>query len=92
MVILVFQTDHAADGSDCDVYVRPNAQPTLTQYTLRNVTMDNHIVLVVPSPGDTPYWVGIYGYSSCTYRLKFTRVSNPPLFTWCHHSLLSRQL
>lgn len=70
---LVITTDHAADGSDCDVYVRPNAQPTLTQYTLRNVTMDNHIVLVVPSPGDTPYWVGIYGYSSCTYRLKFTR-------------------
>jgi len=73
---ILITVDHQADGSDCDVYVRADVDPTLTEFTYRNVTMNPHIELLIPDPGSQPFHVGVYGYSTCKYRLKFIRAAS----------------
>lgn len=62
-------------SGDPDLYVRFDAQPTLTTFTCRSwsPTATERCTVTVPT-GASQAYIGIYGYSASTYRLTATWV------------------
>jgi len=56
-------------GGDCDIYVQYNQAPTLTSYLYANLTMDRYATVQITSPNLGYWFVGIYGFSGCSFTL-----------------------
>lgn len=54
-------------GQDCDLYVNERQNPTLINYTFRDVSSRSSAKIVIPNAGNTIHYVGIYGYWGCSY-------------------------
>lgn len=68
------------DG-DCDIYVRKNNKPNIFTYDYKDNGLDTNSTVVVSEPGSRTWWIGMYGYRKCDYRISIsaTRDSN------CHN-------
>jgi hypothetical protein len=56
-------------GADCDVYVRGGDKPTLELFDFRNVGLEDSIQITIPNPQFTTWYIGVYGYATCTYNV-----------------------
>jgi len=65
---LVLNVTHRS-GEDCDLYVRFDSKPTLTEYDLFNMDTRVTFSLEINSPSIGTYHFGIYGYKSCLYTM-----------------------
>ena len=57
---------------DCDVYVRGNDKPTLFDYDYFDMTNTSQIRLAIRQPGDTTWYIGIFGWAACQYSIAIT--------------------
>jgi len=56
-------------GADCDVYIKRGSNPTLTSFDYRNVGVQSRIQINIPNPQFNTWYIGIYGYATCTYTV-----------------------
>eukprot|EP01124_Arcella_intermedia_P031747 TRINITY_DN7252_c0_g3_i1.p1 TRINITY_DN7252_c0_g3~~TRINITY_DN7252_c0_g3_i1.p1 ORF type:complete len:543 (-),score=89.64 TRINITY_DN7252_c0_g3_i1:43-1671(-) len=64
-------------GTNCDIYVLDNAKPTQFVYYYRNISESLTTDVVVPTPGFRTWWVGIYGFTQCSYTLTMKQIAPP---------------
>lgn len=66
----------ADPNTSCDVYIREQDLPTLTNFTIHNLTQANgDSITEIPQPGLTSWKVGIYAAHRCSYTFKVVLVS-----------------
>jgi len=58
-----------SDGADCDVFVNSGSIPTRFRFVYRDVASDPITTLRVDNPGTQRWFIGVYGFSTCTYNL-----------------------
>lgn len=63
---LIVKMSHLS-GQDCDLYINERENPSLTNYTFRDVSASSAAKITIPNAGNTIHYVGIYGYWGCTY-------------------------
>lgn len=71
-------TDTTSSGGDCDLYVKGGAYPTRVDFDYLDVSgPSGETTLVIPSAAleGQPWYIGVYGYSSCNYSLIVTEVN-----------------
>jgi len=56
-------------GSDCDIYINNGTFPTRSRWYQRDVSTKTNITIITPDAKPTKWYIGIYGFSSCTYHL-----------------------
>jgi hypothetical protein len=72
-VSVLIQQDNSA--SDCDVYVKKDGKPTRINYDYADERIGQNITLAIPNPLQGTFWVGVYGWTSCSYRLTVSESS-----------------
>jgi len=56
-------------NSDCDLYIKSGAVPTLTTYDYRDQGFQQRFNLSITNPGIAMWYFGVYGYSACEYTI-----------------------
>jgi len=56
-------------SNNCDMYILSGAKPTKFIYQFANETLSHETEISVPHPGNTIWWIGIYGTTSCEYDI-----------------------
>ena len=82
MVWWMNQSFESLATSDCDLYIRKDELPTLSNFLVRNISMADDLSLVVPVDESGRYYVGVYGYKGCSYHLRLNVQSECP--NSCH--------
>jgi hypothetical protein len=70
-----------AQGQDCDVYVQRDRNPSRFDFLYRDITYSTHTELVIASPLDSTWKIGIFGFSlNCQYEIyaNVTQTSSCP--------------
>jgi hypothetical protein len=57
------------EQGDCDLYVKSGSKPSRIDYDYRDITYNLDFSVVVENPGDSTWYVGIYGYRACPYHI-----------------------
>tara|TARA_R110002050_G_scaffold121030_2_gene239344 strand:- start:3 stop:791 length:789 start_codon:yes stop_codon:yes gene_type:complete len=57
------------NGDDCDIYVKENHLPSRTSYDYSDLSTSHHSEIIIIDPKDSVWYIGIYGFSQCTYTL-----------------------
>jgi len=60
---------------DCDLYVSENGNPSLTNYSYRDVVSPTLSKIVIEHPAFTTYHVGIYGFLTCKYNFSISLIA-----------------
>ena len=68
IVISVAQTSTHA-GADCDVFVKKDAKPSRFEFDYQDIGLATSFNITVPQPGQGTWWIGVYGFSKCEFRL-----------------------
>eukprot|EP01120_Amphizonella_sp_Union-15-10_P006340 TRINITY_DN2019_c0_g1_i1.p1 TRINITY_DN2019_c0_g1~~TRINITY_DN2019_c0_g1_i1.p1 ORF type:complete len:579 (+),score=77.26 TRINITY_DN2019_c0_g1_i1:36-1739(+) len=55
--------------SDSDIYVQKDSQPTMLNYTYRDLGTNSTTLLIVPNPGSNLWQIGIFGYKETLYNI-----------------------
>eukprot|EP01119_Soliformovum_irregulare_P007740 TRINITY_DN2020_c0_g1_i1.p1 TRINITY_DN2020_c0_g1~~TRINITY_DN2020_c0_g1_i1.p1 ORF type:complete len:605 (+),score=92.04 TRINITY_DN2020_c0_g1_i1:32-1846(+) len=55
--------------TDCDLYVRQGAAPTRVLFDYVNTGIYANSSITIPDPGQATWWIGVYGFTSCSYTL-----------------------
>jgi hypothetical protein len=72
--VIVYQND---TNDDCDLYIRRALPPTLFDFDYRDVS--SHLSeITIQNPGLATWYVGVYGYTQCTYELSATITHHCP--------------
>jgi len=56
-------------GGDCDIYVKQDCYPGRFNYDYRDISTDSTFTLTITDPADANWYVGIYGFTDCSYLL-----------------------
>jgi len=56
-------------GGDCDLYIRPNQNPTRFLYQLADLSVTSSFSLTIQAPGDDVWHLGVYGWNTCAYTI-----------------------
>jgi hypothetical protein len=56
-------------AGDCDLYIKAGSIPTRYQYDMRDIGTGSSMTLNVRSAKATTYYIGVYGYTGCAYRI-----------------------
>jgi len=56
-------------GGDCDLYAKPGAVPTQTDYSARDIGTTSEFTLTISNPSDELWYLGVFGYSDCEYTI-----------------------
>jgi len=70
MLVVVNQT--SPNGTDCDLYLRANQMPTLTQYDFRQASNLPNFALSVVNPSQGTWYAGVFGFTTCDYKIILT--------------------
>jgi hypothetical protein len=54
---------------DCDLYVRSGQNPTRFIYQFAELSVSQEFGVVIPSAGNDTWYIGIYGWSTCSYDI-----------------------
>jgi len=68
LLVTVTQTTEG----DSDIYTKTGKLPTKYDFDLRNLTTDPTYILVIPEPDLGILYIGIFGYTACSYSFKVT--------------------
>lgn len=68
LVFSVVQTD-SDSFADCDMYLRAGAKPSRSMYDYVDFSSANNFSITISSPGNSVWYVGLYGWYPCTYSL-----------------------
>ena len=63
---------------DCDLYVRYGHLPTQAEYDYRDVSVAENVNLQVTEAKSGTYYLGVYGFNECNYRLKYYSYNTCP--------------
>jgi len=58
-----------SDAADCDLYVRADGRPDLSEYDWAEFGQTQRFSLTVPEPSNSMWWIGVYGWIECNYTL-----------------------
>jgi Bacterial pre-peptidase C-terminal domain/EGF-like domain len=75
---LVFSVDQQSSSEDCDLYVQRNSYPSRFDYEARDISVDQHIVLSVEQPQSGTWFVGVYGFTQCSFSITARQESACP--------------
>jgi hypothetical protein len=65
----IIEVNHT-NSADCDIYVNTDRNPTVSEYVYRDITSGSNTKLRIDNPGSKVWFIGIYGYTQCDYRLR----------------------
>jgi len=71
------RVSHNVSG-DCDVYARRNMRPDVALYDYVDTSLNVNTVLVIPSPGQNTWYIGLYGFKSCLYNITVVYTATCP--------------
>lgn len=66
-VSVVISQDSATH--DCDVYVKKDGKPTRINYDYADERIGQNVTLAIPNPLQGTFWIGVYGWTACSYRV-----------------------
>jgi hypothetical protein len=66
---VTLQQTGAAGTEDCDLYVRYNQMPSLSEYDYRDTGLDTTVTLKATNANVGLYYIGVYGFKDCTYTI-----------------------
>jgi len=66
---LVISVTQENENMDCDVFVKKDDKPTRFDYNYVDLTLSKEYAIVIPNPGDSTWYIGIYGWTQCAYSL-----------------------
>mmetsp|Transcript_21706 Transcript_21706/g.32212 ORF Transcript_21706/g.32212 Transcript_21706/m.32212 type:complete len:613 (+) Transcript_21706:2444-4282(+) len=66
------------DREDCDLYVREGSKPTHFLFDYRDISVRSSFSLVIENPGSATWYIGMLGYSSCSYSLRIEETQECP--------------
>jgi len=72
---LMISISQSGDG-DCDLYAKAGAVPTRVDYDASDVGTLQNFTLTIPDPGVATWYLGIYGWSQCSFSIVVTETSN----------------
>jgi len=55
---------------DCDLYVRAGQNPSRVNYDYYDIGTSQQFNLTINDPGSTTWYIGVYGWSECTYNIQ----------------------
>jgi hypothetical protein len=61
---------------DCDVYVKKDGKPTRINYDYADERIGQNTTLAIPNPLQGTFWVGVYGWTACAYRVTVVESSS----------------
>jgi len=73
--VAVSQSNHYPE--DCDLYIKQGSEPTTSNYDYRDTSTLPQFILTIEDPGAFTWYIGIYGYSTCTYSLVVNETGDP---------------
>jgi hypothetical protein len=76
LVITVNQEE--SQESDCDLYVKAGALPNRSSYDYFDLSMHQIFSLTIPRPGQDTWYIGIFGWKTCTYTFRVDLSSSCP--------------
>ena len=56
-------------GEDCDVYVQRDRNPSRFDFAYRDITYSTDTQVIVTSPLDSTWHIGVLGFAPCNYRI-----------------------
>jgi hypothetical protein len=68
LLVIVNQT--SAVGTDCDLYIRQNALPDQLHYNYRDASSQQNFQINIANPGSGVWYLGVYGFTTCSYTLR----------------------
>jgi len=75
MVINVTQSG----GGDCDLYVRRDKAPSLTDYDGRDTSLHSTFSMRISDAQFSTWYFGVFGYARCQYSIKVASSSGCPI-------------
>lgn len=66
LVVTVRQTN---SSQDCDGYIQSGKRPTTSDYAIVDTGTRSTFNMTIADPSQATWYIGIYGYTSCTYRI-----------------------
>jgi len=66
---LMIHVNQSSSKDDCDLYVRAGANPTRFQFDYQELSTDIYYELAINDPGDTTWYIGVYGWAKCSYQI-----------------------
>ena len=77
LLIQMDQTDDTSEA-DCDIYVKYNALPSHTDFDWRDVSLGGHVTHNITRAASGRYFIGIFAFRQCHYRIRVSRDSACP--------------
>lgn len=70
---LIVTLDQDSQDSDCDIFAKTGAKPTLIDYDYYDASTEKRVNLTIPHPGRNTWYIGVFGSSiSCDYSMKIS--------------------
>jgi len=66
---LIISLHSPPDGGDCDLLVKKGQNPTISVFDYGNFETTKDSNITVNQPGQSMWYIGIFGWSSCSYTL-----------------------
>jgi len=75
---LVVSVTQTSAGGDCDLYAKAGSVPTRTSFDASDVGILNNFTLTIPDAGQQTWYIGLFGWSTCTYVITVTESTTCP--------------
>lgn len=62
--------DQTSSSGDCDLFLRFGSPATLFEWDYLNATLDSKTTLTVTYPTHGTWYIGVYGFSACSFTLQ----------------------
>ena len=66
---MVWWLNRTEENGDCDLYIQRGEIPSRINFMARNISVDDHQVLMLQDKSQGYYYAGVYGYQGCSFRL-----------------------
>jgi len=76
-------------GGDCDVYAKAGAVPSRVNYDASDTGTKANFTLTIQDPGVATWYVGIYGWTTCSFTITFYETSACPAGCSLHGTCMS---
>eukprot|EP01114_Cavostelium_apophysatum_P024090 TRINITY_DN931_c0_g1_i1.p1 TRINITY_DN931_c0_g1~~TRINITY_DN931_c0_g1_i1.p1 ORF type:complete len:605 (-),score=120.61 TRINITY_DN931_c0_g1_i1:72-1886(-) len=85
---VIFLINQTGSG-DCDEYVQVNGYPTRNSYLKRDISSDSYVRINVSHAQTGTWYIGVYGFSSCSYSISGMITASCPNACSGHGSCIS---
>lgn len=68
VVVSITQTSTHATG-DCDLFIKKDTKPTRFDFDYQDIGLSANFNVTITQPGQAVWWLGVYGFSKCEYRI-----------------------